>query len=120
MSRALPRAVTAGLTGLLTVLLTAGPALASGNPLGPSEGADPGRGLGTAASLLLFLGLPLLLLLAVGGAVLLPGLVRANRYRPAKGWSAAPVWFAGPSDPVTAVQDAVVGDVVRGGASGSW
>ena len=120
MSRALPRAATAGLTGIVTVLLTAGPAFAGGNPIGPSEGADPGRGLGTGATLLLFVGGPLLMLMLVAGAVLLPGLVRANRYRPTKGWAAAPVWFAGPADPVTAVQDATVGDVVRGGASGSW
>ena len=120
MSRALPRTVTTMLTGAATVLLAAGPALASGNPLGPAEGAEPGRGLGTAAALLLFIGGPLVLLILVGSAVLLPGLVRANRYRPAKGWSASPVWFAGPADPVTAVQDAVLGDVVRGGASASW
>lgn len=120
MSRVVPRAVTTGLAGAVTLLLTAGPALASGNPLGPSEGAEPGRGLGTGATLLLFVGGPLLLLAIVAAAVLLPGLMRANRYRPAKGWSAAPVWFAGPADPVTAVQDAVLGDIVRGGASGSW
>ena len=120
MSRALPFAATTGLTGLLTVVLTAGPALAGGNPLGPSEGADPGRGLGPGATLLLFVAVPLLLLLVVGGAVLVPGRLRANRYRPAKGWSASPVWFAGPTDPVRAVQDATVGDVVRGGSSGSW
>ena len=120
MSRVLPRTLTALLAGTATLLLTAGPALASGNPLGPSEGAEPGRGLGTGATLLLFVGAPVLMLVIVGGAVLLPGLVRANRYRPAKGWSASPVWFAGPADPVTAVQDATLGDIVRGGASGSW
>jgi len=53
-------------------------------------------------------------------AVWLPGALRSHRYRPAKGWDASPVWFAGPPEPVAAVQAAEPGDVVRGGASGSW
>jgi hypothetical protein len=113
------RVATCGLTGLATVLLTAGPALAD-NPLGPSEGADPGTGLGPGATILLFVVLPLALVAAIFLVVWLPGAVRANRYRPTKGWTASPVWFAGPPDPVAAVQSAEVGDVVRGGASGSW
>jgi hypothetical protein len=113
------RAATAGLAGLVTVLLTAAPALAK-DPLGPSEGADPGKGLGTGAALLLYIGAPLAAALLIGAAVWLPGAVRANRYRPSKGWHASPVWFAGPPEPVAAVQAADCGDVVRGGASGSW
>jgi hypothetical protein len=56
----------------------------------------------------------------IAAAVLLPGLVRGTRYRPAVGWDAAPVWFAGPLDPVTAVANAQPGDMMRGGGSGSW
>ncbi len=126
MSRALSRAATTGLTGLataavtigLTVVVTAGPAFAE-NPLGNSEGADPGKGLGTAAALLLYVALPLLALALIATVVLLPG-VRAHRYRPSKAWNASPVWFAGPPEPVAAVQAAQLGDVVRGGASGGW
>jgi hypothetical protein len=102
------------------VLLTAGPALAANNPLGPREGADPGPGLSAAATIGLFLVVPLAIIAAISALVLLPGLVRGTRYRPTKGWDAAPVWFAGPLDPVAAVADAQPGDVVRGGASGSW
>lgn len=130
MNRVLSRAATAGLSGrvagamsvavtiTVTVLITAAPAFAE-NPLGNAEGADPGKSLGTAAALLLYVALPLLSLALIAAVVLLPG-VRAHRYRPAKGWNASPVWFAGPPEPVAAVQAAELGDVVRGGASGGW
>ncbi len=119
MSRAVTRAATAGLTGLVTVLLTAAPALAK-DPLGPSEGADPGTGMGPGRALLIFVATPLVLALLIAGVVWLPGALRVNRYRPHKGWTASPVWFAGPPEPVAAVQAADRGDVVRGGASGTW
>lgn len=119
MSRAVTRAATAGLTGLVTVLLTASPAFAD-DILGPSEGADPGKSLGTGAALLLYVALPLLSVALISAVVWLPGALRANRYRPQKAWTASPVWFAGPPEPVAAVQAASLGDVVRGGASGSW
>lgn len=50
----------------------------------------------------------------------LPGMVRGARYRPTQGWTAAPIWFAGPSDPVTAVEQAGTGDRTRGGTGGDW
>jgi hypothetical protein len=102
------------------VLLTAGPALADRNPLGPSEGSVPGSGLSPAATIALFLLVPLAIIGTVAALVLLPGLVRGTRYRPTMGWDAPPVWFAGPLDPVAAVTEAQPGDVVRGGSSGSW
>ena len=123
MSRAVTRAVTTGLAGLVTVLLTAGPVLAEENPLGPSEGSDPAAELGPGRALLLYVGAPLALLLVVAAVAWLPQVLRAPRYRPAEGWDAAPVWFAGPVDPDAAVAAAAergLGDVVRGGASGSW
>lgn len=119
MSRAVTRAATAGVTGLVTVLLTAAPALAQ-DPLQESEGADPGKPLSVAGALLLYVVLPLAVAAVVSAIVWLPGARRANRYRPNKPWTASPVWFAGPPEPVAAVQAASVGDVVRGGASGSW
>jgi hypothetical protein len=71
-------------------------------------------------TVLLYVGLPLLLSLVIYALAWLPGAARAYRYRPGSGWDAPPVWFAGPADPVTAVEQASVGDVVRGGAGGSW
>lgn len=119
MSRATARVAACSSGVLLTVLLTAAPALAN-NRLGPLEGENPGRGLGIGATLLLYVGVPAAILLGTAALVWLPGLVHAGRYRPHRGWSAVPVWFAGPPDPVTAVQDADPGTVVRGGASGGW
>ena len=119
MSRAVTRVITAGAVGLMTTLLTASPAFAD-DPVGPLEGADPGSSLGPAETILLFVVAPLAILGLVGLVVLLPGAVRSHRYRPAEGWAADPVWFAGPVDSDTAVAQAQRGDVVRGGASGSW
>ena len=112
------RAVTL-VAALGTVLLTAAPALAD-NPTGPADGDDPGKGLGPGATILLFVVLPIAVATVIAVVVLLPGAMRTHRYRPAKGWTAPPVWFAGPQDAVAAVQSAEPGDVVRGGASGSW
>ena len=102
------------------VVLTAGPALASRNPLGPSEGADPGPGLSPAATIGLFVLVPLAIISTIAAFVLLPGLVRGTRYRPTMGWDVPPVWFAGPLDPDAAVSNAQPGDVTRGGSGGSW
>ena len=93
------------------------------NPLGYDNGVAPAgadSGLGTVEALALFAMVPLVLLLAIAALVWIPGMVRGNRYRPAKGWTASPLWFGGPPDPAAAVEAAQPGDVVRGGASGSW
>jgi hypothetical protein len=102
------------------VLLTAGPALADRNPIGPSEGADPGSGLSPAATIALYVLLPGAIIVTIAALVLLPGLVRGTRYRPTMGWDAPPVWFAGPLDPEAAVSNAQPGDITRGGSGGSW
>lgn len=123
MSRAVTRIVTrtatVGLIGLATAFLMNAPAFAD-DPVGRKEGADPGHGLGPVATILLFVVLPLTVAVLIATVVWLPGALNANRYRPTKGWTAPPVWFAGPPVPVAAVQSAERGDVVRGGASGSW
>lgn len=103
-----------------TFLLSAAPAFASSNPTGPADGDDPGKGLGPGATILIFVVLPLAVAAVVAAVVWLPGALTSHRYRPARGWAAPPVWFAGPPAPVAAVQSAELGDVVRGGASGSW
>ena len=109
-------------SALLTVVLTAAPAMAASpnSELGPREGADLGSGLSLGGAVLLFVVAPLLIMLAIAALVWLPGMAKADRYRPQGGWSAAPVWFAGPPDPVAAVETADASTDVRGGASGSW
>jgi hypothetical protein len=89
--------------------------------LGYPEGAGPvGDPLSTIEAVGLFLVAPLTIVLLIAALVWLPGMVKGNRYRPAHGWSASPLWFGGPPDPAAAVESAQVGDLVRGGASGSW
>jgi hypothetical protein len=119
VSRTAVRTCAALTAAVATVLLSAGPALAA-DRLGPTEGEDRGQGLSIGATLLLYVAVPAAILLGTAALVWLPNVIRANRYRPSRGWTAAPVWFAGPPDPVAAVQDADAGAVVRGGASGSW
>jgi hypothetical protein len=106
-------------TSALTVLLTAAPALAD-NPIGPESGEVRESDLGIVTTLLLYVGVPLAVAVVVFATVWLPGAVKAHRYRPGKAWEAEPVWFAGPAEPLAAVASAEVGDVVRGGARGSW
>jgi hypothetical protein len=113
------RVAAAGATCLMMTLLTVAPAFAA-DPVGPTEGSDPGAGLGPAATLLLYVATPVAACLLLAAVVLLPGAVRSNRYRPAEGWSADPIWFAGPVDPSEAIAGAQRGDVTRGGAHGSW
>jgi hypothetical protein len=114
------RVLTTGLSGLALVLMTAGPALAARDPLGDKEGADPGEPMSTLHLLLLYVLVPVTVAIVVGSIVWLPGAVRSNRYRPNRPWTARPVWFAGPAEPLKAVESAEVGDVERGGARGDW
>ena len=105
----------------LTLTACGGDDTASTNHLGYEDGAaPPGDGLSTIEAVVLYSLVPLAILLLVAAIVWLPGMVRGNRYRPAKGWNATPLWFGGPADPAAAVETAQTGDLVRGGASGSW
>lgn len=90
------------------------------NPLGYEDGVAPVDGIGLVEALGLYVLAPLTILLTVFALVWLPGVVRSSRYRPGRGWTAAPLWFGGPPDPVAAVESAETGDMVRGGASGDW
>lgn len=91
------------------------------NHLGFEDGAGPpAEGLTTLEAVGLYVLAPLALLLLVAAVVWLPGAVRGSRYRPGRRWGAAPLWFGGPADPAAAVEAAEPGDLVRGGASGSW
>ncbi len=120
MSRHRARAASTASGALLIVLLTAGPVLAANTDLGPREGADIGSGLSLGATLLLFVLVPAAIMFGIAALVWLPGVIKADRYRPQRGWGAAPLWFAGPPDPVAAVETADPRDGGRGGASGSW
>jgi hypothetical protein len=91
-------------------------------------GAGSGA-LSPFATVLIFVGIPLVVLGAVALAVSLPSLVSGPRYRPGLSWWAEPVWFGGPDDPAVAqvaTDPAALADVVTvpgesgGGASARW
>ncbi len=109
-------------TGAACALLALALAGCRGEPpiLAEVHGADQSAEISTFTAFVLYGAVPLLLLVLVGALAYLPGVVRSNRYRPARGWNAPPVWFSGPTDPAAAVQEADTGELVRGGASGSW
>lgn len=88
--------------------------------LGYRDGVAPVEGLSFVEGLALYVLAPAAILLTIAAIVWLPGMVRSSRYRPGRKWTAAPLWFGGPPDPVAAVENAETGDVVRGGASGDW
>jgi hypothetical protein len=90
------------------------------NHLGYEDGVAPAQGISFLEGLAIYLVIPAVILLLVAGLVWLPGMVRGSRYRPGRGWTAAPLWFGGPPDPAAAVENAQTGDLVRGGASGDW
>jgi len=111
-------------TAMLTVALAACREDPAFYPHGESTSGTIAAGSESDSSsveeILLFVGVPLLLLVALAVLAWLPGMTKSHRYRPQYGWNAEPVWFAGPPDPVAAVEAAQTGDVVRGGAGGSW
>ena len=90
------------------------------NHLGYEDGVAPVEGISLLEGLALYVLIPAAILAVITVLVLLPGMVRTSRYRPGRGWTAAPLWFGGPPDPAAAVESADTGDMVRGGASGDW
>jgi hypothetical protein len=108
-------------TGVVLAGCYGGDDPAATNHLGFEDGVAPVEDTLTTLETVLIYGLtPLVILLVIAGLVWLPGMVRSSRYRPTQGWSAPPLWFGGPADPAAAVESASTGDLVRGGASGSW
>ena len=90
------------------------------NVLGYEDGISPAEDVTLFEALAIYLLVPLAIILVVAALAWLPEMVRSKRYRPGRSWTAAPLWFGGPPDPAAAVENAEVGDVVRGGASGEW
>jgi hypothetical protein len=115
------RAVLVLATTAVALTACGGDDRAATNHLGFEEGVAPAsEGLSTLQAVLLYTAVPLAILLLVAALAWLPAMVRSSRYRPNRGWNAAPLWFGGPADPAAAVETAQTGDVTRGGASGSW
>lgn len=117
------RAVTApavrrGVAVLAGLALAAVPALPA---LALSDGEEPGPGLGLVETLGIFVGIPLALFCLIALLAVASGLRHRPRYRPGRPWDHGPVWFAGPTDPDSALVAARPGPgVTGGGASAEW
>ena len=113
--RAALRSATVAVTTAL-VLLSSTPAFAATHP---DDGGESGAGLGVIETLLIFVGIPAALFVAIVVLVSAPSMARGPRYRPGLGWWAAPVWFNGPDDADGAVRRATA-TTGGGGASARW
>ncbi len=103
------------LAGLALATVPALPALAR------SDGEQPGPRLGLVETLAIFVGLPLALFLLIALLVVVSQQRHRPRYRPGRPWDHDPVWFAGPTDPDSALVAARPGrGVTGGGASAEW
>jgi hypothetical protein len=81
-------------------------------------------------SLLVFIGIPVLIIAVVALLVNASAIAGGPRYRPGLSWWAPPVWFGGPSDQRAAPVDAAELEAgpsaqpelakTTGGASASW
>jgi hypothetical protein len=100
---------------LLTTLAAGAPAYAATT----DDGEQAGAGLSVLQTLLIFVGIPAALFIAIVLLVSAPSMARGPRYRPGLGWWAAPVWFNGPDDADSAVRGATA-TAGGGGASARW
>ena len=100
---------------LLASLLAGSPAYAAN----VDDGQQTGEGLSVLQTLLVFVGIPAALFVAIVLLVSAPSAARGPRYRPGLGWWAAPVWFNGPDDADPAVRTATA-TAGGGGASARW
>lgn len=91
--------------------------------------------MSAVATILVYIGIPAAIFVAITLLVMAPGVARGNRYRPhTLSWWASPVWFGGPRAHLGGTQaialsgtslkqlPAVVGepDQSEGGASARW
>ncbi len=104
---------------LLATLAASAPAYAATYAANTDDGQQPGGGLSAVQTLVLFVGIPAALFVAIVVLVSAPTMARGPRYRPGLGWWAAPVWFNGPDDADTAVRTAAA-TAGGGGASARW
>jgi hypothetical protein len=97
----------------LSVLVTS-PAWAAAHR---EDGDGPGRGLDLGVTLLIYLGIPALVIGTVWLLVSAPSLAHGPRYRPALSWWAAPRWFNAPSWFATPREDESLAAIVPTGAT---
>jgi hypothetical protein len=112
-------AATVVLLTTLPTTLAGSPAYAATLAANTDDGQQTGDGLSVIQTLLIFVGIPAALFVAIALLVSAPSMARGPRYRPGLGWWAAPIWFNGPDDADSAVRTATA-TTAGGGASARW
>jgi hypothetical protein len=111
------RAAFAVLAAVL-VLAPAIPASAANTQFGKIGDVYSPSGLPLPATLLLFVGIPLVVFFLAGLLAFRPSKDASRRYRPGRPWTHEPVWFGDESALEREPQRAALPGA--GGASGSW
>ena len=106
------------------VLLAGGLLLAAGGPAGADVpefwGGDQPEAVDPWHAVLLLVGIPLLIFVVITALVVIPGIVKGERFTPG-GQATADQWFGGPSAGTAALPPAAADeDEQAGGASGRW
>lgn len=105
------------------VLLAGGLVLAAGGPAGADTpefwSDDPGYSVDPWHAVLLLAGVPLLLFLVITALVVIPGVVKGERFTPG-GQATADQWFGGPRSGTAELPAPDTDESRAGGASGRW
>ncbi|MGB0099688.1 MAG: hypothetical protein WBP61_05345 [Nocardioides sp.] len=105
------------------VLLAGGIVVAAGGPAGADVpefwGGDPAEGVDPWHAVFVLVGIPLLLFAVITLLVVLPGVIKGERFTPG-GQATADQWFGGPSAGTAELSPPDTGDSKAGGASARW
>lgn len=103
------------------VLLAAALVLAAGAPAGADvpEGWAPHTDVDPLEAVLLFVGIPLLIFVVITALVVIPGIVKGERFTPG-GHATEDHWFGGPRSGTAELPVPDSEESKAGGASGRW
>ncbi len=106
-------------TPAVVLAVAAGPAFAS-----PPQSWGSSPHVSVMHALLIYLIIPLSLIIVITLLVLVPSLVKGEKYQPGLAWHNEPEWFGGPRDGVAAAEQVdpkqLEASGERGGASAHW
>jgi hypothetical protein len=104
-----------------SVVLLAGALVLAGAPAGADvpEGWAPPTEVDPVEAVLLFVGVPLVMFLVITALVVIPGIVKGERFTPG-GQATEDQWFGGPRSGTAQLPAPDSDESKAGGASGRW